>query len=213
MRHRAGVLQPHQAGSDHNQNRGILSPRVLRSYELTKTLRSKPETESWRNSLESLLSKLSRPDVLKPLVLMTLLMFFQQFAGTATISYYAYEVMASTGSSIDQSDATIIYGVVRLLATLIGALLLRRFARRPLLVVSALCVCLGMIVLGYTTHHNNNNTGGTEEVFVTNYLPLIAVNFIAVSYQFGLGPVGWSYTGQIDNFSSTHIRNLNVIIR
>ena len=146
--------------------------------------------------MESLLVRVSRPDVLKPLILMTLLMFFQQFSGTATISYYAYEVMASTGSNIDQSDATIIYGVVRLLATLIGALLLRRFARRPLLVVSALCVCLGMIILGYTTHHNNNNnTAGTEEVFVTNYLPLIAVNFIAVSYQFGLGPVGWSYTG------------------
>ena len=145
--------------------------------------------------MEPLLVKLRRPDVLKPLVLMTLLMFFQQFSGTATISYYAYEVMASTGSNIDQSDATIIYGVVRLLATFIGALLLRRFARRPLLVVSALCVCLGMIILGYTTHHNH--TGGTEDLFVTNYLPLIAVNFIAVSYQFGLGPVGWSYTGKV----------------
>ena len=47
--------------------------------------------------MKSLLVKLKRPDVVKPLVLMTLLMFFQQFSGTATISYYAYEVMASTG--------------------------------------------------------------------------------------------------------------------
>ena len=62
----------------------------------------------------------------KPLILMTILMFCQQFSGTATISYYAYEVMASTGSNIDKSDATIIYGVTRLLATFIGALLLRR---------------------------------------------------------------------------------------
>ena len=127
---------------------------------------------------------------------MTLLLFFQQFSGNATISYYAYEVMASTGSNIDKSDATIIYGVVRLIATIIAALLLRRLARRPLLVLSALCVCLGMIVLGYTTNLKYNNTAGTEDVFVTNYLPLIAVNFIAVSYQFGLGPLGWSYTGR-----------------
>ena len=56
----------------------------------------------------------------KPLILMTMLMFFQQFAGTATITYYAYEVMASTGSNIDKSNATIIYGLTRLLATLIG---------------------------------------------------------------------------------------------
>ena len=98
----------------------------LRSYELTKTARPNPEIGSWRAG-ESRIAKLTRPDVLKPLILMTLLMFFQQFSGTATISYYAYEVMASTGSNIDQSDATIIYGVVRLLATFIGALLLRRF--------------------------------------------------------------------------------------
>ena len=53
-----------------------------------------------------------------------------------------------------------------------------------------------MIILGYTPHHHHhNNTVEEENLFVTNYLPLIAVNFIAVSYQFGLGPVGWSYTG------------------
>ena len=63
---------------------------------------------------------------MKPLILMTILMFCQQFSGTATISYYAYEVMASTGSNIDKSDATIIYGVTRLAASFIVALLLRR---------------------------------------------------------------------------------------
>ena len=115
----------------------------------------------------------------KPLVLMTLLMFFQQFSGTATITYYAYEVMSSTGSDIDKSDATIIYGVIRLLATLLGALLLRRFARRPLLVASALCVCLGMILLGYTAHLNNkgpsSSSSSSSSSFVTSYLPLISV--------------------------------------
>ena len=137
-------------------------------------------------------------------------MFFQQFSGTSNLTYYPNKVMDSTGSNMDKSDATIIFGVVKLMATLLGALLLRRFARRPLLVVSSLCVCLGMILLGYTTYHNNNNTGPhlqqsnissssssgrSESGFVSNYLPLISINFIAVSYQFGLGPVGWSYTG------------------
>ena len=39
---------------------------------------------------------------------------------------------------------------------------------------------------------------------MANYLPLISVNFIAVAYQFGLGPVGWSYTGEhiIQDFSN-----------
>ena len=94
---------------------------------------------------------------------------------------------------------------------------MRRFARRPLLVTSSLCVALGMVLLGWSTHHNttqvlyctvlyctvlstHHNYNTTQEVagggFVANYLPLISVNFIAVAYQFGLGPVGWSYTGE-----------------
>ena len=31
---------------------------------------------------------------------------------------------------------------------------MRRFARRPLLVTSSLCVALGMVLLGWSTHHN-----------------------------------------------------------
>ena len=106
--------------------RNIKPVHLIRSYELTKTARSKPEIGNWREKAKSVLVKCQRPDVLKPLILMTILMFCQQFSGTATISYYAYEVMASTGSNIDKSDATIIYGVTRLAATFIGALLLRR---------------------------------------------------------------------------------------
>ena len=33
---------------------------------------------------------------------------------------------------------------------------MRRFARRPLLVTSSLCVALGMVLLGWSTHHNTN---------------------------------------------------------
>ena len=81
------------------------------------------------------------------------------------------------------------------------------------MIISSVCVSLGMIMLGYATYYNNvydeerettispsmNSTNvADEEVksgFVANYLPLLSVNFIAVSYQFGLGPVGWAYTG------------------
>ena len=99
---------------------------------------------------------------------------------------------------------------------------MRRFARRPLLIISSVCVSLGMIMLGYATYYNNveddeegkttlslsmNSTNEADEEvksgFVANYLPLLSVNFIAVSYQFGLGPVGWAYTGtNISSFIS-----------
>ena len=106
-----------------------------------------------------------------------------------------------------------------------GGLLLRRFARRPLLIVSALFVALGMALLGasnyisfnqqdlggkdITTNNNNYSTTstttrgeeedlvGAQKSFFLNLLPLIGINMVAVSYQLGLGPIGWAYIGEL----------------
>ena len=127
-------------------------------------------------------TKIKRPDVYKPLVLMLVLMFTQQFSGVATLTYYAVSIMENSGSSLDKYTATIIYGVIRLLGSSLGALMMRRFARRPLLILSSLCVGLGMILLGLSTQHNSDRDPGVEDNgFVANYLPLVSVNLIAVS--------------------------------
>ena len=106
-----------------------------------------------------------------------------------------------------------------------GGLLLRRFARRPLLIVSSLFVALGMSLLGAsnyisfnqadlgnreTTMHFNNDSmitttaedelqdpEGTEKNVFLNLLPLIGINMVAVSYQLGIGPIGWAYIGEL----------------
>ena len=75
-----------------------------------------------------------------------------------------------------------------------GGLLLRRFPRRPLLICSSLCVALGMALLGASSYISQ----GRENVsIIVELLPLIAVNIVAVSYQLGLGPIGWAYIGEL----------------
>ena len=71
-------------------------------------------------------TKIKRPDVYKPLVLMLVLMFTQQFSGVATLTYYAVSIMENSGSSLDKYTATIIYGVIRLMGSSLGALMMRR---------------------------------------------------------------------------------------
>ena len=75
-----------------------------------------------------------------------------------------------------------------------GGLLLRRFPRRPLLICSSLCVALGMALLGASSYISQ----GREDVsLIVELLPLIAVNIVAVSYQLGLGPIGWAYVAEL----------------
>ena len=123
-------------------------------------------------------------------------MFFQQFTGVSTITYYAVSIMENSGTSLDKYTATIIYGFIRLLSTFCGALLLRRFARRPLLIITSLSVALGMALLGTSAFLSKDKSEDEEITGFIGYLPLISVNIVAVSYQLGLGPICWSYAGK-----------------
>ena len=77
-----------------------------------------------------------------------------------------------------------------------GGMLLRRFNRRPLLVISSLFVALGMGLLGASSYLRSQATA-TVETDLLDFLPLIGVNIAAVSYQLGLGPIGWAYISEL----------------
>ena len=72
----------------------------------------------------------------------------------------------------------------------------RRFARRPLLIITSLFVGLGMALLGTSAFLSREKEDAGEMSGFLDYLPLISVNIVAVSYQLGLGPICWSYAGK-----------------
>ena len=87
------------------------------SYEKTQKGKEKEQTDR-KVSLENLRQifwKLGRPDVFKPLLLVTTLSALQQFTGTATTTYYAVEILEvmGDGGGLDKYNATIIYGLIR----------------------------------------------------------------------------------------------------
>ena len=84
-----------------------------------KTQISKDKEEKGRKfslkNLQQIFRKLGRPDVFKPLLLVTTLSALQQFTGTATTTYYAVEILEvmGEGGGLDKYNATIIYGIIR----------------------------------------------------------------------------------------------------
>ena len=104
--------------------------RLHQSYQITQAEAPEKETSAGcptrtRLHLLDLLRQLARPDVWKPLLIMTVLMFLQQWCGLATVTYYAVAVMTSTGTSVNAYTASIIFSLVRLAGTIIGSWLLR----------------------------------------------------------------------------------------
>ena len=85
------------------------------SYKITQSKKVPEEINTWGTVViktKDFVVKLGRPDVWKPVLLMLLLTLLQQFAGVATISYYAITIFGD-GKRLDKYSATIIYGFIR----------------------------------------------------------------------------------------------------
>lgn len=68
---------------------------------------------------------------LKPLSILLGVMFFRQFSGINTVSFYTYQIFQYAGISFDDSNNyAIICGVVDLIAILIAIVLIDRLGRK-----------------------------------------------------------------------------------
>ena len=90
--------------------------KLKASFRKTQTQAAVQGTGGWLHfrRTQDFIGKLRRPDVFKPLLVVTTLMLLQQFTGIATTSYYAIVLMGD-GRWLDKYSATIIYGFIRCL--------------------------------------------------------------------------------------------------
>lgn len=75
-------------------------------------------------------------------------MVLQQFGGTNAIAFYASSIFESAGFSA--KVGTIAMAAVQIPMTILGAVLMDRAGRRPLLMISAAGTCLGFLIVGFS---------------------------------------------------------------
>ena len=75
---------------------------------------------------------------IKALYLSLGLVLFQQLSGINAVLFYSQDIFSASGGSLEPAVATIIVGVVMLLASGVTPLVVDRLGRKPLLLVSAI---------------------------------------------------------------------------
>ncbi|OAT78908.1 D-xylose transporter XylE [Mangrovibacter phragmitis] len=116
-----------------------------------------------------------------------LLSVFQQFVGINVVLYYAPEVFKSIGSSTDVALLqTIIVGVINLLFTTLAILTVDKFGRKPLQIIGALGMAIGMFVLGTAFYAKLSGT-----------VALGAMLFYVAAFAISWGPVCWVLLAEI----------------
>ncbi len=115
----------------------------------------------------------------------------QQLSGVNTIMFYAPTMLQATGLGTNASLlATIANGVISVLMTFVGIMLLSRFGRRPLLLVGQIgCTCT-LLAIALLTWLMPETVNGHPDV-LRSYLVLAGMLIFLCFQQGALSPVTW----------------------
>ncbi|KZS06246.1 Uncharacterized protein APZ42_030360, partial [Daphnia magna] len=91
---------------------------------------------------------LTNGHLMKPLIISMALMLFQQLSGINAIVFYSASVFQDAGCSLNNFLSSIIIAVVAMVFTMISVLLVDRFGRRKLLMISGVCMAVSLTGLG-----------------------------------------------------------------
>lgn len=137
-------------------------------------------------------SDLLKPGLRLPLVIGIGLAIFQQATGINTVIYYAPTILKFSG--IDSNAISILgttgIGVINVIFTIIGAWLVDRAGRRPLLLasLSGMAIALGLLAIAFQLPQLASSLGIA--------VVLILMLYVA-SFAIGLGPVFWLLISEI----------------
>ncbi|CAH1641406.1 unnamed protein product [Spodoptera littoralis] len=122
------------------------------------------------------------------------LVFFQQFSGINAVLFYMTNIFEAANSSLDSAVATIIIGVVQVIASCITPLVVDRLGRRILLLISASGTAIGLGLLGMFFILADK---GSPVVSSIGFLPILSLVLFIVTYCWGLGPLPWAVMSEL----------------
>ena len=121
------------------------------------------------------------------IVIGVMLSILQQFVGINVVLYYAPEVFKTLGASTDIALLqTIIVGVINLTFTVLAIMTVDKFGRKPLQIIGALGMAIGMFSLGTAFYTQ-----------APGIVALLSMLFYVAAFAMSWGPVCWVLLSEI----------------
>lgn len=132
-----------------------------------------------------------KPTGYKPMIMLFWLFLIQQFSGIYITLFFAVTFFQEVGTNIDAYTASIFVGVTRFVMSLMNAWLLKRFKRRPLIMVSSLGMAACMFVSGLVTMWIKQ---GNKEMA---WVPVMCLLLYVCCSMLGLLTIPWTMTAEL----------------
>ncbi|XP_018058225.1 PREDICTED: facilitated trehalose transporter Tret1-like [Atta colombica] len=121
------------------------------------------------------------------------LMFFQQLCGIDAVLFYTVNIFQAANSTIDPFLATIIIGFTEVVMTIFVAIVIDRFGRKPLLIISGTMMTICLSVLGYYFKLKD----GGNDMSTFGWLPLTSLALFNIVFSIGFGSVPFTIISEI----------------
>ncbi|XP_054005502.1 solute carrier family 2, facilitated glucose transporter member 8-like [Hylaeus anthracinus] len=130
----------------------------------------------------------------KALIYTCLLVAFQQLSGINVVLFYMQAIFDSAGTSLKTSVATIIVGVVQVVASCVTPIVVDRLGRRMLLIISGTGEIVTLCALGIYFYLHDALHSDMSSI---SFLPILSLVIFISTYSVGWGPLPWTVMGEM----------------
>ncbi|KAJ9584396.1 hypothetical protein L9F63_021265, partial [Diploptera punctata] len=106
------------------------------------------KTNKHIQAVKNLIKTITRPTAWKPFIILLLFFAFQEGSGIYIILYYAVNLFQEVGTGLNEFVASIVVGCVRLVMSVVGAILMKSFGRKTLAIISGVGMAISMAIGG-----------------------------------------------------------------
>ncbi|XP_065074991.1 facilitated trehalose transporter Tret1-2 homolog [Ochlerotatus camptorhynchus] len=154
----------------------------------------KEEDAKMRADKITFVQVLKQRATIRALIICLGLVFFHQFSGINAIIFYTTTIFTDANTGLEATDATIIVGVIQVVATLLATFIVDKSGRRILLIISGFFMAVSTILLAVYFQLKEDDTRQIENL---GWLPLLAVCLFIAMFSIGYGPILWLMIGEL----------------
>lgn len=149
-----------------------------------------------------------RPSFLRPLVVLSVFFFVQQFSGVNAVAFYSVTLLKRISPDLNEYHCTMALDVIRLAVSVLACALTKKYGRRSLAVVSAVGTCSSLLCLaasisdtGMPATDASASSVGVHAAptlqSAASLTPILSIVSYMVFVNIGLVPLPWIMSGEV----------------
>jgi len=166
---------------------------ISESFQIQEHLKHLVEEVSFLQGLKKIFTEAK---YLRPFLVLNTLFLLMLFSGKFAIDFYAIDILAKVGGSMDKHLAAVLVAIIQLVGALLFLVLVKKLSRKLLIVISAFVMGTALVVLGFCGYSKESGAamGQMPEL---EWLPLTCVIVYMVAAPLGLCSIPFMYVGEL----------------